>query len=276
MHECERGDEGLGQRCGARPSARRTPLDGGAQLGPYEIVDAIGAGAMGKVYRARDPRLGRYVAIKVLASHVAANREAAARFEERGARRRGAEPSQHPRAARRRRRRRRALRGDGAARGRDAAHARSIGGPLPPRQALELAAEIAEGLGAAHERGIVHCDLKPENLFLTRDGHVKILDFGIARREPVDSSSDETRPVTARACCSARPAYIAPEQIEGRPASAQVGHLRARHRALRDADRARTRSSAPRCPRRSPRSCVSRRRRSAREVLESAVGGLAR
>jgi hypothetical protein len=92
---------------------------------------------------------------------------------------------------------------------------------LPPRRAIDYAVQIADGLGAAHDRGIVHCDLKPDNVFLTRDGHVKILDFGIARREVALSPTDTTQTVTASNELVGTPGYIAPEQIQGRPASAQ-------------------------------------------------------
>ena len=160
----------------------------GTRLGPYEIVAAIGAGGMGEVYRARDTRLGRDVAVKVLPSALAADPDALARFEREA---RAVAAINHPNIL--------ALHDIGTDNG--IAHAvmellegetlrkRLESGPPPPRKALEWAVQLALGLAAAHDRGIVHRDLKPENVFLTRDGRVKILDFGVARRDRVEAET---------------------------------------------------------------------------------------
>src|SRR5688572_20213165 len=158
------------------------PLTSGSRLGPYEIVSAIGAGGMGEVYRARDARLNRDVAIKVLPPLLARDPDRLARLE------------QEARAAA-------ALNAPGIVAVYDigthepapgsgqsvmylvmelldgeSLRTRLDAGAIPPRKAAEYAAQIASALGVAHARGIVHRDLKPENLFLTKDGRIKILD----------------------------------------------------------------------------------------------------
>jgi hypothetical protein len=196
-------------------------LSPGETLGPYEIVAPIGAGGMGEVYRARDGRLDRYVAIKVVASHVAAEPGAALRLEREA---RAIAAMNHPNIL--------ALHDVGVERGilyavmelleGESLRERLVSsGPLPPRKAIEIAVQIADGLGSAHDRGIVHCDLKPENVFVTRDGHVKILDFGIARREVAASTSETTGAIPISHGLVGTPGYIAPEQIHGRAASPQ-------------------------------------------------------
>src|SRR5215471_18246654 len=153
------------------------PLTAGAYLGPYEIVDAIGSGGMGEVYRARDTRLGREVALKVLPATFAGDPDRLRRFEQAA---RVVAALNHPNIV--------ALYDVGI-------HAdvspylvsellegeslrqRLERGPLHSRRAIEYGIQIAQGLSAAHEKGIAHRDLKPENLFLTKDGRVKILDF---------------------------------------------------------------------------------------------------
>ena len=158
-----------------------THLAAGARLGPYEVVALLGAGGMGEVYRARDTRLGREVAVKVLPAALVSRPRAAAALRAGGAGRGRAQPSQHRRHPRRRQHERRALRGRASCwRARRCASG-SGGRPLPSRKALDYAVQIARGLAAAHEKGIVHRDLKPDNIFLTRDGGVKILDFGLAK-----------------------------------------------------------------------------------------------
>ena len=155
----------------------------GTRLGPYEIASQIGAGGMGEVYRARDTRLGRDVAVKVLPGGVSDNAEALARFELEA---RAVAALNHPNIL--------ALHDVGAENGvayavtelleGETLRARiDASGPLPPRKALDYATQIARGLAAAHERGIVHRDLKPENVFVTRDGRVKILDFGLSGQD---------------------------------------------------------------------------------------------
>jgi eukaryotic-like serine/threonine-protein kinase len=189
-------------------------------VGPYEIVARIGAGGMGEVFRARDPRLGREVAIKVIAADIAADPQAVARFEREA---RAVARLSHPNIL--------AIH-DVGQQG-DTTYAvmellqgeplrrRVLAGPVPVRKAVDIATHIARGLAAAHEAGIVHRDLKPENVFLTADGQVKILDFGLARTPP---SADESHAVTAlgvaevtaRGTALGTPGYMAPEQVQGR------------------------------------------------------------
>jgi serine/threonine protein kinase len=146
-------------------------LSAGSRLGPYEIVSPLGAGGMGEVYRARDTRLERTVAIKVLPSRLAADPDALARFEREA---RAVAALSHPNIL--------SIHDFGTDRG--VAYAvtellegktlreRIEAGPLPARKAIEYAAQAAKGLAAAHDRGIVHRDLKPENVFVTNDGRV--------------------------------------------------------------------------------------------------------
>ena len=191
----------------------------GTRLGHYDIVAAIGAGGMGEVYRARDTRLGRDVAVKVLPSALAADPDALARFEREA---RAVAAINHPNIL--------ALHDIGTDNG--IAHAvmellegetlkkRLESGPPPPRKALEWAVQLALGLAAAHDRGIVHRDLKPENVFLTRDGRIKILDFGVARRDRVDGDVDSNLTTkTEHGRFIGTPAYASPEQVVGEPAT---------------------------------------------------------
>src|SRR5262245_50387967 len=156
------------------------------RLGPYEILSAIGAGGMGEVYRARDARLGRDVAIKVLPASLSADTDRLRGFEQEA---RAAGALNHPAIT--------AVFDIGTHEGSlyvvsellegETLRARLAPGPLPPRRAADFAAQIARGLAAAHEKGIVHRDLKPENLFVTSDGRVKILDFGLVKLTRPDS-----------------------------------------------------------------------------------------
>jgi len=156
------------------------PLQPGTRLGPYQVVSALGAGGMGEVYRARDTRLGRDVAVKVLPAGLSADPERLQRFEQEA---RAAAALNHPNIL--------ALYDIGAHDGApylvtellegETLREQVSAGPLPVRKAVEYAGHIAHGLAAAHEKGIVHRDLKPENVFVTDDGRVKILDFGLAK-----------------------------------------------------------------------------------------------
>jgi serine/threonine protein kinase len=157
-------------------------LSAGRHLGPYEVLAPIGAGGMGEVYRARDTRLGRDVAVKVLPGHVTKDPEARARFEREA---RTAAGLSDPHVC--------ALfdfgtEGDVHYAVFDLLEGETLRphlsrGPLSPARAVDLATQMCEGLAAAHAKGIVHRDLKPENLFLTRSG-LKILDFGLAKVRP--------------------------------------------------------------------------------------------
>jgi hypothetical protein len=193
----------------------------GARLGPYEIAEPLGKGGMGEVYRARDDRLRRDVAIKVLPSHAADSPDALGRFEFEA---RAVASLNHPNIL--------ALYDVGVEAGVSYAVTEllegetlrerlSREGQVPPRIVLDLAIQLARGLAAAHGRGIVHRDLKPENLFLTRDGRLKILDFGLAVRDAASTAThaDDTRLVTQPGILLGTVGYMAPEQVRGEPAS---------------------------------------------------------
>jgi serine/threonine-protein kinase len=201
-------------------------LSAGARLGPYEIVVAVGAGGMGEVYRARDTRLGRDVAIKALPEEFADDGERLARFEREA---KVLAALNHPRIA--------AIYGLELAAGAsflvlEYVDGESLAqllkkGALPLSDALDIARQTAEALEAAHEKGIVHRDLKPANIMLTRDGQVKVLDFGLAKAidptEPGDFSGDAdansptvTGLGTQLGVILGTAAYMSPEQAKGR------------------------------------------------------------
>jgi serine/threonine protein kinase len=187
-------------------------------LGPYEIVAPIGHGGMGEVFRAHDTRLARDVALKVLPEAAHGDWERFQRFE-REARAAGA--LNHPNVV--------VLYDVGSQEGSpylvsellegETLRERLLRGPLGPARAVEIAVQVARGLGAAHEKGIVHRDLKPENVFLTADGHAKILDFGLAKLLGPDSLGSGGDPGTAAQTGSdvvvGTVGYMAPEQVRG-------------------------------------------------------------
>jgi Tol biopolymer transport system component len=201
-------------------------LAAGARLGPYEIVAPIGAGGMGEVYRARDARLKRDVAIKVLPASFARDVERLRRFEQEA---QAAGSLNHPNIL--------AIYDigthddslyvvsellDG-----ETLRARLSGGAFSPRRAIGHSLQIVQGLAAAHEKGIVHRDLKPENIFVTVDGRVKILDFGLAKlTQPEGAAAGQTNlptegPGTEPGVVLGTLGYMSPEQVRGRPADAR-------------------------------------------------------
>jgi serine/threonine protein kinase/tetratricopeptide (TPR) repeat protein len=195
-------------------------LQSGALLGPYEIVALIGAGGMGQVYRARDQRIGRDVAVKVLPPELATNRERLRRFEQEA---RTAGALDHPNIV--------AVHDVGTYEGSpfivsELLEGETLGdrlsaGALPVRKAVEYAVQIAQGLAAAHEKGIIHRDLKPWNVFVKKDGYVKILDFGIAKlvtpTGPTESGHATTMvDATGVGVTLGTVGYMSPEQVRGR------------------------------------------------------------
>ncbi|PYQ36162.1 MAG: hypothetical protein DMF55_05645, partial [Acidobacteria bacterium] len=218
-----------GRPCGSRhlagqsgPAAgsanRPMSLQAGARLGPYEIRAPLGAGGMGEVYRARDTRLKRDVAVKMLSDALANDTQHLLRFE-REAQLLAA--VNHPGIA--------AIYGiEESAEGRflvlelvegDTLAEKLAAGPLPIAEALELGRQIAEALEAAHGRGIVHRDLKPANVKVTAGGRVKILDFGLAKNVEPESPADTISPTLTDATLPGTvlgtPAYMSPEQTRG-------------------------------------------------------------
>jgi Tol biopolymer transport system component len=196
------------------------PLQPGARLGQYEILAPLGAGGMGEVYRGRDTRLGRDVAIKVLPSALAAIPERVARFEREA---RSASALNHPNIV--------TIYEIGSCDSMsyiamelvdgESLRALLLEGALPVRRLLQIGAQVAEGLAKAHASGIVHRDLKPENVMVTEEGHVKILDFGLAKLTQPDSSGD-ARPqprtvsgATQEGVVLGTVGYMSPEQATG-------------------------------------------------------------
>jgi len=197
-------------------------LASGSRLGPYEILSPIGAGGMGEVYRARDPRLGREVAIKMLPTSLSQDADRLRRFEQEA---RAAGALNHPNIT--------AVYDIGSAEGSpyivtellegETLRGRLGVGALSPRKAIDYAVQTAKGLAAAHEKGIVHRDLKPENLFVTRDGRIKILDFGLAKLRQPEEGAEKSDLLTASAgtepgVVMGTMGYMSPEQVRGRSA----------------------------------------------------------
>ncbi|MFN2386019.1 MAG: protein kinase [Thermoanaerobaculia bacterium] len=201
-------------------------LSTGSHLGPYEILAPLGAGGMGEVYRARDERLKREVAVKVLPPALSSDPDRLSRFEKEA---QAAGSLNHPNIL--------AIHDIGTHDGSpyivsellegETLRSRLAAGGIPPRKAIGHAIQIAQGLAAAHERGIVHRDLKPENIFVTPDGRVKILDFGLAKlTQPAEGGAGETNlptasPGTEPGMVLGTLGYMSPEQVRGKTADAR-------------------------------------------------------
>ena len=194
-------------------------LAAGTRLGPYEVLGPLGAGGMGEVYRARDTRLAREVAVKVLAEELAADVARLKRFEQEA---RAASSFNHPNIV--------TIFDIGTTNGISWIAMERIegqtlrkllaGGPLPMKRLVAIATQIADGLTKAHEAGIVHRDLKPENVMVTRDGVVKILDFGLAKLTLFEPRGDETSKVptetrTSPGTLLGTVSYMSPQQAAG-------------------------------------------------------------
>ena len=193
-------------------------LTPGARLGPYEIVSPLGAGGMGEVYRARDSRLKREVALKVLPHAVSLDADRLRRFEQEAL---ATAALNHPNIL--------AVFDIGTNDGSpyvvsellegETLRERLRGGSIAARKVLDYALQIARGLAAAHEKGIIHRDLKPENLFLTKDGRVKILDFGLAKLTQADPGDHSSLPTMTHATEAGvvlgTAGYMSPEQVRG-------------------------------------------------------------
>lgn len=190
------------------------PLSAGDRLGPHEILAPIGAGGMGEVYRAKDTTLGREVAIKVLPRAVAQNPERLARF------RREAQllaSLNHPNIGQ--------IYGvESQALVMELVEGATLKGPLPVETALDYARQIAEAIGAAHEKGIIHRDLKPSNIMVTPAGLVKVLDFGLAKAVEPSAAGDDlansptaTLSATRQGVLLGTAGYMSPEQARGAP-----------------------------------------------------------
>lgn len=199
----------------------------GTRLGPYEIAAPVGAGGMGEVYRAHDSRLGRDVAVKVLPESFAEDTDRMRRFEQEA---RAVAALSHPNVL--------AVFDVGTHEGTpylvsellegESLRERIKQGPIPQRKAVEYAIQAADGLAAAHEKGMVHRDLKPDNLFLTSNGRIKILDFGLAKFEQAEAASNVTAALTAgdsvrtaAGVVLGTASYMSPEQVRGLPVDAR-------------------------------------------------------
>jgi TolB-like protein/Flp pilus assembly protein TadD len=196
-------------------------LAAGTRLGPYEILSPLGAGGMGEVYRARDSKLKREVAVKVLPQALSADPDALARFEREAL---AVAALSHPNIL--------SIFDFGTQDGTayavmellegETLRGKLDTGPIAQKQAVDYALQVARGLSAAHEKGIVHRDLKPENLFVSKDGHVKILDFGLAKKTDTSGPEEQTSAPTGSGHTEAGTVmgtmgYMSPEQVRGLP-----------------------------------------------------------
>jgi eukaryotic-like serine/threonine-protein kinase len=206
----------------APQSASGMSLAAGDRLGPYEVLAPLGAGGMGEVYRARDTRLGREVAIKIISDRIAHDPQSLRRFEKEA---KAVASLSHPNIL--------ALyefrtENEISFTVTELLHGESLADRLVRehlswRKAVEIAAAVADGLASAHAQGIIHRDLKPANIFLTNDGQVKILDFGLAKRQPLDDSvrsniETESQPGLVVGTIG----YMAPEQVGGATVDART------------------------------------------------------
>ncbi|MBV9087704.1 MAG: serine/threonine-protein kinase, partial [Acidobacteriaceae bacterium] len=201
------------------------PLTPGTKLGPYEIQSPIGAGGMGEVYRARDTRLGRDVALKILPESLAHDSDRLRRFEQET---QAVAALNHPNIL--------AIYDVGQYNGvpflvselLEGESLRAIidRGALPQRKVIDYGVQISQALAAAHEKGVVHRDLKPENLFITRDGRAKVLDFGLAKVPQKATAAPDghtlTSSPTAAGVVMGTASYMAPEQVRGEPVDART------------------------------------------------------
>jgi hypothetical protein len=199
-------------------------LPPGTRLGRYEVLTPLGAGGMGEVYRARDTRLERDVAIKILPASLAHDADRLARFEREA---KAVAALSHPNIL--------ALHDAGTEGGTtfavtellegESLRERLVQGPIPVRRAVDVATQVARGLSAAHAKGLVHRDLKPENVFLVGDGQVKILDFGLAKTSDASSGADATATnmaMTDPGTVLGTVGYMAPEQVRGHAIDART------------------------------------------------------
>ena len=202
----------------------------GIRLGPYEVLSILGTGGMGQVYRARDTRLGRDVALKLMADAGVEDGPLLTRFEQEA---RLAGALNHPNVV--------VVFDVGRHEGApylvtellqgETLRQRMEKGPIALDQALDWAAQVARGLAAAHAQGVIHRDVKPENIFITRAGHVKLLDFGIAKlteaprgswsKQLLDSTAGGSE-MTAAGPVFGTPRYMSPEQVRGEPVDART------------------------------------------------------